>query len=311
MGIDGETGLLCLLGHPVAHSLSPSMHNEAIRHMGLNLRYLAFDVTPDALGDAIRGIVALGITGANVTIPHKTAVARLMDSLATEAEMIGAVNTIVNDNGRLTGHNTDGYGLIASLREIGYDPRGEKVVMAGAGGAARACAVALALSGAREIVILNRTASRARDLVRHVEWAIDHAGMARSGPGTPGRRPGAYSLPLSQETIRKATAGASLFINATSIGLSDPDDCVMQDPDDIRDDMVICDLVYSPGRPSGLTRLIEIAGARGAKTVSGLSVLLYQGVRAFELWTGLDAPVEVMREALVRAAGRSHGQSQS
>ena len=295
-GIDSSTKLVCLLGYPVAHSLSPAMHNAAFRHLGLNICYMSFQVQKERLADAMAGIRGLGMVGANVTVPHKVEALGLMDSLSPDAQRIGAVNTIINQDGRLIGHNTDGYGLLRALEDAGYEPEGEEVVIAGAGGAARACALTLAGAGAARILIVNRTLDKAEDLAEQVRRAEVQLGTPQQTEKVVNHATVCEAFPLAK--LKDVMKDAGLLINATSVGLKSAGDCIVDDPGAIRKDMVVCDLVYRRGMPKGKTRLIEMAEMVGARTVPGLSILLYQGVKAFELWMNQEAPVQVMRRAL-------------
>ncbi|MDI3281258.1 MAG: shikimate dehydrogenase [Bacillota bacterium] len=277
-----STGLVALLGDPVAHSISPAMQNAAFRTAGLDLVYLAFRVPAEELGAAVAGLRALGAVGANVTVPHKVAVLQWLDELSPEARLLGAVNTVVREKGRLVGHNTDAYGFRRALEEgLGRLPR--TAVIAGAGGAARAAALELARAGAARLTVVNRTPERGQALVEEVRRHF------------PGCR--AEALPLGVE-MAEALRGAELLVNATSVGMwPHSEEPPLLDPDWLPPGLVVCDLVYNPRE----TALIRAARARGLPTVTGEQMLLYQGARAFELWTGQPAPVEEMRRALLEA----------
>ena len=278
--ISGRTGILGVIGHPVAHSASPTMHNAALEAAGLDFVYVAFAVPPEgasAVGTAMR---ALNIRGLNVTVPYKQAVMTFLDEVSPEAQAIGAVNTIDHRDGRLLGHNTDAHGILASLREDGgLQHLPPKVVLLGAGGAARAILYALlAAAEVEQIALLNRTTSRAEAL------AADLGADSRVTVG---------SIVEAQ-----ALAEAGLVINATSIGM-EPHAGVspLGDGAGLHDGMVVVDIVYKPLA----TQLLQQARAAGARTVDGLGMLVHQGARAFELWTGVTAPVDVMRRAIQQA----------
>ena len=286
MRIDGKTRLVALIGDPVFHSLSPAMQNRAFDSLGLNCRYMAFAVKPGQVGDAIRGLKALGALGANVTVPHKLEAAIEVDELAGEALLARAVNTIVfNGGGKAVGHNTDAPGLINALREAGYDPVGSPAVVFGAGGAARAAVYGLASAGVSWLRIVNRSVSRAAELaaelVGRYPWLPVSAGDFANGS--------------TQEKLR----GASLILNATSLGL-DGFSSPLEDLALLQPDCVVCDMVYGPQD----TPLVAMAKSRGLRVVDGLSVLLHQGMLSFRLWTGVEPPVEEMRKALEEEISR-------
>ncbi|NPV52100.1 MAG: shikimate dehydrogenase [Firmicutes bacterium] len=294
-GISAGTKGVAVIGHPIGHSLSPIMHNAAFKHLKLDICYLAFDVAPGDLGDAVRGLKSLGFLGANVTIPHKVEVARYMGELTGEALAIGAVNTIViRPDGVMAGHNTDAAGFLRALKsDADFDARGKRAVVFGAGGAARACVYALAGGGAREIVILNRTPDRAEELAGDMKRRFS----GESGGGTVFRTGDLSSLPGGP--FAEAVAGADLLVNTTSLGMWPESDALSPLPESVplASTTVVCDLVYRPVA----TRFIKFAQSKGARVVSGLSVLLHQGALSFRMWTGVDAPLNVMREALLSA----------
>ncbi|KAF0182931.1 MAG: aroE [Nitrospirae bacterium] len=273
--ISGKTRIAALLGHPVGHTLSPRMQNAAFRAAGLDCCYVAFDVQPSSLPDAVLGMRALGLLGANVTIPHKESVLALLDEVDSEAIFIGAVNTIVNREGRLCGYNTDGRGFMRSLADENIAAAGKQVLLLGAGGAARAVGYYLAREAA-ELVIANRTPEKAQRL------AADLEGL---GAGVKG---------VSMTDIQNAVFldGMDIIINATSAGLNHSDPPLIESSL-FNERHVVCDLIYRD------TPLILGARHAGARTLTGRGMLLWQGVLAFELWTTLPAPVDVMRKALL------------
>jgi len=281
--ISGATGVLGVIGHPVAHSASPAMHNAALQADGLDFVYVAFCVPPEratAVGDSMR---ALAIAGLNVTVPHKQAVMAGLDEIAAEAQAIGAVNTIANRDGYLTGYNTDAHGIAASLRQDGGLERlPPRVVLLGAGGVARAILYALLQAPeVEEITLQNRTASRAEALAAELDPAATRTRVIAAGDPEPLRR-------------------AGLLINATSVGMAPAADASpVADPSVFRAGQVVYDTVYRPRR----TLLLQQAEAAGARAVGGLGMLLHQGARAYEIWTGTSAPVAVMRRALEAAVG--------
>lgn len=268
--------IVCCLGQPVAGNPTQFMMERAFADCGLDWRYLTLEVEPERLGDAIRGLRAMGFRGANFTIPHKVAAVEFLDELSQAAELMGAVNCVLNDGGKLIGENTDGKGFLQSLRTMN-DPAGKRVVIFGAGGAARAIAVELALAGASRINIVNRTPERGVDLV---ELLNDRASVSSELIVWDGE----YEVP---EDIQ-------ILINATSIGLNDPTARVPVAADTLTPDMVVADVVFNPPR----TQLLKMAAQRGCATLDGLGMLVNQAVIAFRLWTGVDPKPQVMREAL-------------
>ena len=276
--IGSRTAAAGILGHPVGHSLSPRMHNAAFRAQSIDMVYLAFDVLPESLSDALAGLRALGFRGVNVTIPHKEAIGALLDDLDTVAARIGSVNTVVNRDGRLVGYNTDKSGFAAALR--GLRPEGARGLLcfvAGAGGAARAVVAALMDDGAREIRVYNRTPERAATLCSEAaSW------------GT------APCLAVAEHEVFGAAGEAHLIVNATSLGLSPS---VKESPvpvDILLSHHIVMDLVYG----SGSTTLVKEAKARGATAIDGKEMLVMQAAGSYELWTGRRAPVDVMRKSI-------------
>ena len=274
-----KVDLVGVFGHPVAENPTVVMIEAAFRELGLNWRYVNLEVLPEDLEAAVKGLRAMQFQGINLTIPHKVEVLQYLDEIAPDAKLMGAVNTVRRDGDRLIGENTDGKGFLRSITEdAGLDPAGKRIVFLGAGGAARAMTVELALAGARSITIVNRSTERGESLVHllnentpteanFVHW--DHA----------------YSVP----------AGTEVLVNSTSIGLF-PN--VTQKPDieyaSLTNDMVVCDVIPNPPR----TPFLQKAEAAGAKTLDGLGMLVGQGAIGLKMWTGMDAPVSVMRAAL-------------
>jgi shikimate dehydrogenase len=273
--ISAATGLLCLLGHPVHHSLSPRIHNAALRHQGLDLVYLAFDVPDGHLGGAFEALRLLRASGANLTIPHKETALSLVDEVDPAAARIGAVNTVVNQQGRLTGYNTDVSGFAAALRTVRPEGAwGLRCVVVGAGGAARAVVAALVDGGAEHVWVCNRTRERAVALCSAAaEW---------------GKVPCEVIAP---EAASEVVPGADLVVNATSLGLVEPVKDFAIDVDTLHCGHVVVDLVYGPRS----TALVESARARGAHAIDGREMLVMQAAASYRLWTGREAPVDVMR----------------
>lgn len=273
--IDSSTAVFAVIGDPIKHSTSPLMHNAALRELGLNAVYTAFHVASEQLEQAVQGMRALGISGMNVTIPHKEAVMAHLDEVDESASVIGAVNTIVNRSGRLIGYNTDGLGFVRSLQEeIISDLRQSRILLIGAGGAARGIAYALLKAGCRRLQIANRTLERAEVLAR------DLSAFGTVSAIQFGTRPAIDAHEVD------------IVIHTTSVGMHPDVEAVPFDPDWLRPDMIVSDIVYNPLE----TALLREAGKRGCRTHSGLGMFVYQGAIALELWTGAAAPVSLMRE---------------
>jgi shikimate dehydrogenase len=284
MQIDGSTRIVGVFGFPVRHTASPPMHNAAFDHLGMNWRYLAFEVDPARLRGALRGICDLNFAGVNLTVPHKILAADIVDEMDKEARLLGAVNTVVVAGRELQGYNTDGHGLSRALREdFGMELRGRRVLILGAGGAGRAVAMQCARKGAAALFLANRTMSKAQAIVAEVRKAAPHAFTV--------------ALPLDSVHIAKHLDEVDLVINATSLGLRPTDPPPLNGFPPRCKWLKVYDTIYRPSE----TRLLELARKAGAKTANGLSMLLHQGARAFELWTGRRAPVAVMRRALHKA----------
>lgn len=270
MNITGRTKITGLYGYPVEHTLSPLMHNAAFEYLGIDYCYLPFSVHPDSLKNAVDAIRALNLAGVNVTIPHKEAVIPCLDNVNEEALFIGAVNTIVNQDGKLTGYNTDGRGFMRSLSENNISADNKKVLIVGAGGASRA--ISYYLSEKADTLYLFDT-----DKIKLEKLASDLSGVR------------------DNITILHHTADLSAFdvlINATPLGLKATDPLPL-DVSALAAHQTVCDLIYKT------THLQSLALQKGCKTINGLGMLLWQGVLAFELWTRTLPPVEIMRNALI------------
>ncbi|MBL7198634.1 MAG: shikimate dehydrogenase [Anaerolineae bacterium] len=282
---DGQTQLVGVMGWPIAHSLSPVMHNAAFDALGLNWRYVALPVHPSQLSVAIEGLKALGFRGSNVTVPHKEAVIPSLDEVPSRVRRFGAVNTLVihrEEGGRCTvhGENTDVQGFVHALRGGGFDPQGRRVLVVGAGGGARGAVYGLCGAGAAEVVVLNRTPGRAAALVDD---------LSTHAPGT-ALRSGA----LTADVLERCANEADLLVNATTRGMW-PHDGVSIWPDDrcLPSHLAVCDMVYRPLE----TKLLRQARAAGAWPIDGLGMLLGQGALSFQMWTGQWPPEDVMRAA--------------
>lgn len=269
------------VGQPVAGNPTQYMMEAAFAHHGLDWRYLTLEVSPELLRDAVAGMRAMGFRGGNFTKPHKVEVIQYLDEVSQAAGLMGAVNCIHRKDDRLLGENTDGKGFVESLRTV-TDPAGKKIVILGAGGAARAIGVELALAGCGDLVIVNRTAERGEELAALLRDRVK--ATARYEPWT-----GNYPVP----------DGTDVLINATSIGLFDPAAVVPLDANTLRSGMVVADVVFNPP----VTRLLETAASRGCTTLDGLGMLVNQAVISFKIWTDIDPEPTVMRDALEEFLG--------
>ncbi|MEM2914534.1 MAG: shikimate dehydrogenase [Candidatus Bathyarchaeia archaeon] len=279
MNISGKTRVYGVIGDPIEHSLSPCFQNAAFRHYELDSVYVAFRVKKEDLKEAIQGVRSLGICGLNVTMPHKVDVIPYLDGLDETAEKIGSVNTIANKNKRLIGYTTDGSGAVQSLIYRGINPSGKKIVVLGAGGASRSVSLALA-EHAKELIILNRTLVKAERLARELSNETNAIVKAKE---------------MNQKNARQELIDADILINATSLGMYPHEDMMPVDSSLLRAGLVVFDLVYEPLE----TRLLLEAKRKGAMTIDGLTMLVFQGAISFEIWTGKKAPLEVMMKAAV------------
>ncbi len=278
MKITGKTSVYGIFGYPVKHSLSPLMQNTAFKELGIDAVYVPFEVRPENLKEAVDGVRALDIKGLNVTVPHKERVIEHLDYLSDDAELLGAVNTVKNENGELTGYNTDAEGFLRSLIEEGVELKGKRALMFGAGGAARAVGYALLKGGVKFLNIVNRSFSRAKEVGELL-----------------GKRGNVLVYPLKGSTVEALLKDVDLIVNTTSVGMK-PEDPVLFDYSKIPEGITVVDIIYNPPE----TPLLKAAKERGCKTVNGLGMLVHQGAVAFEIWTGEKAPVETMREVLER-----------
>ena len=280
--ITGHTRLTGLLGSPVAHSKSPLMHNEAFRLLRLDYVYLCFDVKEDSLKTAFEGLKKLNVAGFNCTMPDKTAICELLDDLSPAAKMIGAVNTVVNENGRYIGHNTDGIGYMQSVKDAGFDIKGETMTLLGAGGAASSIFVQAALDGVKKINLF-----RIKD--RFWEKAEKMVDMVNSNTDCD-----AKLIELGNDDIlNEAISNSKILTNATSVGMApNTDNCIVKDFSVFNENLIVSDVIYNPME----TKLLKIAKEHGCPTFNGIYMLLYQGAEAFKLFTGKDMPVEEIKK---------------
>lgn len=279
--ITGTTRLAALFATPIRHSVSPMMHNAAFQALNIDAVYLAFEVGTEGLKPAIDAIRNLEMMGANLSMPNKTLAMKYMDEVTEAAHLIGAVNTIVNDNGRLIGYNTDGTGFMKSLDELHTNVTGKKMTIIGAGGAATAIIVQAALDGIKEIAVYNRKDNFSKNIK---EKTKDIAEMT-------GCRITLHDLANDKE-LSKDILESELLVNATGVGMKPLEgQSPIHDFSVIRSDLVVCDVIYTPRE----TEFLKQARLRGAKTSNGLGMLLYQGAAAFEKWTGKEMPIEVVK----------------
>ncbi|MBB6215269.1 shikimate dehydrogenase [Anaerosolibacter carboniphilus] len=284
--LNGKAKLVGLLGYPISHSLSPQMHNTAFSHLGLGYAYLTFDTKEDNLDDVVKAMRVLNVKGFNVTMPNKANIIPLLDEVAPEAQWIGAVNTVLNDNGKLIGYNTDGRGYVQSLREAGIAFEGKRIVMAGAGGAGKAVAVQLAVDGAKEIVILDMVADMAAALSNTINEKIPSCKT--------------QGLAFSDENLKEALQTADILVNCTPLGMTPHEDkSIIADPSVLRRELIVSDVVYKPAK----TKLLKMAEAAGCRTINGFGMMIWQGAMAFKIWTGEDMPVDLVKQKFMETLG--------
>lgn len=282
--ITGHTELIGLMAYPIRHSSSPAIHNEAFAYLGLDYAYLAFEVDQDTLGDAIKGMRAFKMPGANLSMPNKAAVIPYLDNLSPAARLCGAVNTIVNKDGILTGHITDGMGYMQALKDDGIDVIGKKMTIAGSGGAATAIQIQAALDGVKEISIFNirdKFWDNARETVDKIMEQTDCKAAL-------------YDL-ADLDKLKEEIEDSYLFANATGMGMKPREgQTYIPDQSFFRPDLVVTDVVYSPAE----TAMLKLAKEAGCKTMNGMGMLLFQAAEAFRLWTGREMPINHMKQVL-------------
>ena len=279
--MDSELGII---GYPIGHSISPVFQQAALDHCGMDAAYRAWEVAPDQVADFVQGLRRPGVLGINVTVPHKEAVIPYLDEVDDWATEAGAVNTIVNRDGRLTGHNTDGYGFLQGLKDgAGFEPAGQRVLVLGAGGAARGVVLALLREDVSQLLVANRTLARAEALVKLAQPR-----------GIP-----AQAIPLSWNELSLAAVASDLIVNCTTLGMAhgpDPSGAPLM-MYQIPPSCLVYDLVYNPPE----TPLLREAVRAGAGVLGGIQMLVHQGAASFEMWTGRPAPVDVMLQAATDA----------
>ena len=283
--ISGHTGLLALIGSPVGHSASPLMYNYSFERLGLDYAYVAFDVKEEGVKQALDAMRLFDMRGMNVTMPDKVEAAKYMDELSPAAQIIGAVNTIVNEDGKLIGHMTDGEGFVNNLKDHGVSIEGKKLVVAGGGGAATAIQVQCALDGAKEIAIFNKKDgffARTEETAEKIKAAVSTCEVK------------VYDID-DEAKLKEEIASADVFVNATIVGMKPMDDqSVIKDLSMLRSNLVVADIVYNPEE----TKLLKDAKAAGCICVGGKGMLVWQGASAFRLYTGEEMPVEEVKELL-------------
>lgn len=280
--IQGTTTLLGLIGYPLKHSKSPHMHNTSFEELGLDHVYLAFEVKDGLIKEALDALRVLGAKGGNVTMPHKTKVIENLDEISPDAKIIGSVNTIkIDENGKITGYNTDGRGFVKALQENGIDFKGKKIVLAGSGGAARAVATQLAYDGAGELVMFNRTIENAQVIIDNINNNI---------PTCKGR-----AEVMDEAKLVEEIKDAAVLVNCTSLGMKATiDQAILSSPDQLPKDIFVADIVYDPDK----TKLLKIAEEAGVRYMNGLMMMIWQGAIAFKIWTEKDMPVELIKKEI-------------
>ncbi len=285
--INPDTQKVGVFGYPVKHSASPAMQNAAFRSAGLNYIYLSFEVRPEDIGEALNSLRILGFRGMNLTIPHKEICLPFLDEINEEASKIKAVNTVLVDSGKLKGFNTDIEGFLKPLVcENNYQPAGKKIVILGAGGAARAVVFSLLDAGAGEIVIANRNMDRAGRLSGFMKSLFPSSNISR--------------VSISDDSLSDEISSSSLLVNCTPLGMKG--EIPLDNTACLKPGLIVYDLIYRPAE----TPLLAIARQRGAGTIGGLGMLVYQGAASFRIWTSAGPPVDVMKEACARAIGESN-----
>jgi len=285
MEISGKTKMICLLGSPIDHSISPAMHNEAFLYHNLDYRYLAFDVTEETLPTVVDAFRVMEVRGFNVTMPGKNLMCKLCDRLSPAAEISGSVNTVLNENGILTGHTTDGVGYMQSVIDAGYDIIGKKMTLFGAGGASTAILVQAALDGVREISLFTRDLTKERT-VRIVRELNERTAC----------RVKLFSYE-DESVLRRELSESQILTNGTNLGMApDTQSCIIPDASFLHKDLIVSDIIYNPRK----TRLLSMADEVGCPSFNGLYMLLYQGAESFRIWTGKDMPTELIKAKYFR-----------
>jgi len=284
--VDGKTKVFGIIGFPVKHTFSPYIHNAAFKSLKINAVYVPFAIAPKELKDAVGGLIALGVGGVNVTIPHKENVLALLDKVSAQARGIGAANVILFKDGKAIGYNTDGEGFLVSLKkDLKVGPRNKSIFIIGAGGAAKALVYVLAREGAKSIALVDILHEKAKELALKANKDFPSCETT--------------SIPYLSSRIDEEVINADILINASPVGMRKDDPCIVS-PSALHKDLVVYDLIYNPLE----TKLLKEAKKRRLKTANGIGMLLYQGVLSFELFTGKTAPISVMRTTLERLIKR-------
>lgn len=279
--IKGTTTLLGLLGYPVKHSKSPQMHNTAFEVLGLDHVYMAFEVKEGFIKEGLDALKTLNAVGANITMPLKTEVLEYLDDISEDAMIIGSVNTIKIEDGKIKGYNTDGRGFVKALQERGIDFKGKKIVIAGAGGAARAVATQLAFDGAGEIVMINRTLKTAREIIDNISKHITSCK--------------ARALEMDRDILIDEIHDAAVLVNCTSLGMEATiDQAIISSPEELHKDLFVADIIYDPEK----TKLLKMAEEAGCNYMNGLGMIIWQGAIAFKIWTGQEMPVDLIKNEI-------------
>lgn len=275
-----------LIGYPVKHSKSPLMHNTAFEELGLDYTYELFEVKEDEVAEAFANLKALGVAGFNCTMPDKIKAFELADEVSREAKLIGAANTIVNVDGKFVAYNTDGIGFVNALKEQGFDVKGKTITILGSGGAASAIIVQCAIDGAEEINVLSikdKFWDKAQELVDNIiEETHTNINLTE----------------MTDESIEECIMKSSLLCNATPVGMAPNEDgCLIKDSGLLRTDLVVVDIIYNPLE----TKLYKMAKINDCKVLNGIEMLIHQGAASFRLWTGMDMPLEAVREKVYKS----------
>ncbi|RQD67236.1 MAG: shikimate dehydrogenase [Tindallia sp. MSAO_Bac2] len=278
--ISGETKLVALLGDPVKHSKSPEMHNLGFQYLGIDYIYMAFEVKERHLKDAVEGLRSLNAVGFNLTMPHKQAVIPLLDEISEEAKLCGAVNTVKNDNGKLIGYNTDGMGFVRSLYDEGIQVEGNKFTVIGAGGAAKSIVIRLAMEGAEEIALFNRSKQPANSLVQLINAYIPRCKI--------------NWFEINMDIFKEQCKDSAVLINTTNVGMGNSiNESIITDPDVFHHPLVVADIIYSPAK----TKMLKMAEKEGCHIINGSGMIIGQGALAFKIWTGCEMPVDLVRNS--------------
>lgn len=280
--IQGTTTLLGLIGTPLKHSKSPHMHNTSFEALGLDHVYMAFEVEDGYIKEALDALKILNAVGGNVTMPHKKKVLEFLDEISPDAKIIGSVNTIkIDENKKITGYNTDGRGFVKALGENGVNFKGKKIVVAGAGGAARAVVTQLAFDGAGEIVLFNRTLSSAEEITDNINNNIPTCK--------------ARSVVMDEAVLVEEIKDAAILVNCTSLGMkSTIDQAIISSADQLPKGIFVAEIVYDPDQ----TKLLKLAQEAGCKHMNGLMMMIWQGAIAFKIWTGQDMPTDLIKKEI-------------